>query len=107
MPEHDPIRFATDLGAKLAARSRHVCAFLGAGVGCTCGLPDVAKLQAIVLAALVADDAKAFKKQLDKGNLATALERRRVPYFDGFVGTLRAGFNTGLVEGSVGRDDEC
>lgn len=188
MPEHDPIRFATDLGAKLAARSRHVCAFLGAGVGCTCGLPDVAKLQAIVLAALGTDDAKAFKKQLDKGNLEqalsrlrriaallssgetiddlsseqateldakvcaeivkaleikattdltsveymaawasasdyhlpveiftvnydllfeTALERRRVPYFDGFVGILRAGFNTGLVEGSVGRDDEC
>lgn len=188
MPALDPIRFATDLGAKLATRSRHVCAFLGAGIGCTCGLPDVAKLQAIVLAALGADDAKAFKKQLDKGNLEqalsrlrriaallssgetiddlsseqatkldakvcaeivnaleikastdltsvefmaawagashyhlpveiftvsydllleTALERRRVPYFDGFVGTLRAGFNTGLVEASVGRDEEC
>jgi hypothetical protein len=187
MPEHDPVRFATDLGAKLATRSRHVCAFLGAGVGCTCGLPDIAQLRAIVLAALGADDAKAFKKQLDKGNLEqalsrlrriavllssgetidglsseqatqldakvcaeivkaleikpttdltsveymaawagasdyhlpveiftvnydllceTALERRRVPYFDGFVGTLRAGFNTGLVEASVGRGEE-
>jgi NAD-dependent SIR2 family protein deacetylase len=40
MPDHDPIRFAADLGAKLATRSRHVCAFLGAGVGCTCGLPE-------------------------------------------------------------------
>lgn len=188
MPDHDPLRFATDLGAKLATRSRHVCAFLGAGVGCTCGLPDIAKLQAIVLGALGADDAKAFKKQLDKGNLEqslsrlrriaallssgqtlddlssdqatkldtrvcaeivkaleikattdltsveymaawagasdyhlpveiftinydllfeTALERRRVPYFDGFVGTLRAGFNTELVEGSLGRDEKC
>ena len=37
----------------------------------------------------------------------TALERRRVPYFDGFVGILKAGFNTELVEGSVGRDEKC
>lgn len=187
MSDHDPIRFATDLGAKLATRSRHVCVFLGAGVGCTCGLPDVPKLQAIVLAALKLDDAKAFEKQLKTGDLEhalsrlrriaallsagqsiddlsstqataldrtvcaeivkaleiksstdltsveymaawagaaqyrlpveiftvnydllleTALERRRVPYFDGFVGNLKARFHTELVEGTTGRDEE-
>lgn len=188
MPDHDPVRFATDLSAKLATRSRHVCLFLGAGVGCSCGLPDVAKLQGLVLSALNTDDATAFKKQLSKGNLEqalsrlrrmaallsasqslddlsstqataldrtvcqkivdalsvesltdlrpveyiaawagasryhqpveiftvnydllfeTALERRRAPYFDGFVGTLKARFHTELVENSVGKDKEC
>lgn len=188
MPDHDPVKFATDLSAKLATRSRHVCVFLGAGVGCSCGLPDVSKLQSVVVAALTADDAKAFSKQLDKRNLEqalsrlrrmaallspgqtlddlspaqataldqtvcqkivaaldvsslkdltpveylaawagncqyhlpleiftvnydllveTALDRRRVPYFDGFVGTLKARFHTELVEGTPGKDKEC
>jgi SIR2-like domain len=187
MPDHDPVRFATDLSAKLATRSRHVCMFFGAGVGCSCGLPDVAKLQGLVLSALDTDDATAFRKQLDKRNLEqalsrlrrmavllstgqslddltsaqataldrkvcqeivkaleikshdltpvefiaawagaslyhqpveiftvnydllfeTALDRRRVPYFDGFVGTLKARFHTELVESSVGKDKEC
>jgi hypothetical protein len=188
MPDHDPVRFATDLSAKLATRSRHVCMFFGAGVGCSCGLPDVAKLQNVVLSTLTTDDANAFKKQLDKGNLEqalsrlrriaallsagqslddlssaqateldkkvcqaivkaldvtsltdltpveyiaawagasqyhqpveiftvnydllleTALERRRVPYFDGFIGALKARFHTELVESSVGKDKEC
>lgn len=187
MPDHDPVRFATDLSAKLATRSRHVCTFFGAGVGCSCGLPDIAKLQGIVLSALTSVDANAFKKQLGKGNLEqalsrlrriaallsagqqlddlssaqataldrtvcqeivkglevkpvtdltaveyiaawvgaaqyhqpveiftvnydllfeTALERRRVPYFDGFVGTLKARFHTELVENSIGKDKE-
>jgi len=30
-----------------------------------------------------------------------------VPYFDGFVGTLKARFHTELVESSVGKDEEC
>ena len=38
--------------------------------------------------------------------LETALDRLRVPYFDGFVGTVRAGFHTGLVEGKAGSDRE-
>ena len=44
MPEHDPHKFAHELAAKLATRSRHVCAFLGAGVGCASGLADVAQV---------------------------------------------------------------
>jgi hypothetical protein len=186
--DHDPLRFANDLGAKLAARSRHVCAFLGAGVGCACGLPDISKLQGKVLTALKPEDRELFKKQLENRNLEqalsrlrriaallsgdqsvdglssaqatvldsavcqeivkaleinasadltsvdylaawagalqyhlpveiftvnydllleTALERRRVPYFDGFVGALKARFHTELVEGSIGRGEEC
>jgi hypothetical protein len=38
--------------------------------------------------------------------LETALERLRVPYFDGFVGSLRAQFHTELVEGTPGTDGE-
>jgi len=187
MPDHDPLRFAADLSAKLATRSRHVCAFLGAGVGKACGLPDVKALQDLVLKGLGPDDARRFESQLKKGNLEqalsrlrrisalltdsqevddltakqasdldsavcqlivkeleiktgtdlaavdflaawagnvkyhlplelftvnydvlleTALESRNVPYFDGFVGALRAPFNTELVEGLTGKADE-
>jgi len=77
MPEHNPVRFAADLSAKLATRSRHVCAFLGAGVGCACGLPGVARLQELVVAALEPKEAKAFQAQLEKGNLEQALSRLR------------------------------
>jgi hypothetical protein len=38
--------------------------------------------------------------------LETALENQRVPYFDGFIGTLRARFNIELVEGTPGKDRE-
>jgi len=186
MPEHEPLSFVTGLSAKLATRSRHVCAFLGAGVGRACGLPDVAQLQKRVLEDLRIDDRNAFIKELEGRNLEealsrlrrisalitgdqtvdgltatqaraldaavcqaivkaldiqgvdtapachlaawagragyrlpveiftvnydllleTALESLRVPYFDGFVGTLRAKFHTELVEGSPGSDGE-
>ena len=36
----------------------------------------------------------------------TAFESLRVPYFDGFVGALRARFHTELVEGSPGSDGD-
>jgi hypothetical protein len=38
--------------------------------------------------------------------LETALESLRVPYFDGFVGSLQAGFHTELVEGTPGAEHE-
>ena len=186
MPQHDPLKFATGLGARLATRSRHVCAFVGAGVGRACGLPDVAQLQERVLANLQPADREDLTRQLqgrnieqalsrlrriaalltgdqtiddltaaraaaldsvvchaiienlDIGNanldpvldfaawaaranyqlpvelfsvnydllLETALERRRVPYFDGFVGSIRARFHTELVEGTPGGEGE-
>lgn len=187
MLDHDPLRFAADLSAKLATRSRHVCAFLGAGVGRACGLPDVAKLQELVVGGLKGQEAKILETQLKTRNLEqvlsrlrriaalltdaqaidgltskqasaldsavcqiivkeleiktgtdlaavdfiaswvgsskyhlpvelftvnydllleTALERRRIPYFDGFVGALRARFHTELVEGTKGKVEE-
>lgn len=188
MPEHDPLRFATALSAKLATRSRHVCVFLGAGAACACGLPDVSQLQERVLADLGGADRTAFAGQLEGRNLEqalsrlrritvlltgdeaqtvygltaghaaaldkavckaivnaldikdatldcvykfaawaaradyhlpvelftvnydllleTALERLRVPYFDGFIGSLRARFHTELVEGTPGSEGE-
>ncbi len=188
MTDHDPLRFASDLSAKLATRSRHVCAFLGAGVARACGLPDIVQLQQRVLENLTnRDHAQAFENQLQGRNLEqalsrlrriaalltddqeiddltseealeldkavcqvivtelniepdtnlvpvehfaawagrtryrlpvevftvnydllleTAFESRRVPYFDGFVGTLRAKFHIELVEGVTGADNE-
>ena len=74
---HDPLKFASELGAKLAARSRHVCMFLGAGVSQSCGLPNVGQLQAKVLAALGEPDRANFEKQLSGRNLEQALTRLR------------------------------
>lgn len=178
MATHDPLRFVTGLGAKLATRSRHVCTFFGAGTSKACGLPDITELRDRVLAGL--NDAQKplltllltdrnleqglsrlrriaalldgdqtldnftaqtaldldlaicqiIIKELDISNanlipsryfaawlartnyhmpveiftvnydllLETVLEEMRVPYFDGFIGNLRARFQTDLVE---------
>ena len=186
MLKHNPLDFATALSAKLASRSRHVCAFLGGGSAQACGLPGVEQLQKEVVAALGVADREAFQRQLKERNLEGALtrirriaalvsdkesfdgltnekakgldtsvckaivkaldiqqadltavnnfaawaaragydlpvelftvnydlllesglENNRVPYFDGFVGTVRAGFHTELVEGKAGSDRE-
>lgn len=186
MAEHDPLRFAAELSAKLATRSRHVCVFLGAGAARACGLPDIAQLRDRVLGRLAVEDRAALTNQLEGRNLEealsrlrritalitgdqmvdgltgaqakaldavvcqaivkeldigsadlapvcrlaawaahagyrlpieiftvnydllleTALERLRVPYFDGFVGTLRARFHIELVENIPGSDGE-
>jgi hypothetical protein len=77
MPEHDPLKFAKDLSAKLASRSRHVCGLLGAGISAACGLPDVAELQKRVIASLGAEDKKLFAGDLNGANLEEALSRLR------------------------------
>lgn len=77
MPQHDPVRFATDLSAKLASRSRHVCVFIGAGIAKACGLPDLGQLQARVVEDLGADDKAALSRQLEGRNLEQALSRLR------------------------------
>ena len=186
MSSHDPMKFATGLSARLATRSRHVCAFLGAGAARACGLPDVVELQQRVLADLSDSNRKLLDIQLVGRNLEqalsrlrriaalltgeetidgltavqaanldaticrsivkaldvqganlvptcqfaawiartsylqplevftvnydllieTGLERLRVPYFDGFIGHLRARFQTELVEAILGTDRE-
>ena len=182
MTAHSPTEFAIALGAKLATRSRHVCALIGAGAAKACGLPDVKGLEAKVQGQLPGTYLAAFNRLLDGRNieqvlsrlrriaglvtgtetvdgltapeadaldkavcqaivsaldigsanltpmshlaawaaradyrhpveiftvnydllLETALEEHGVPYFDGFVGNLRARFRTDLVEALPG-----
>lgn len=74
---HDPSKFVLGVSAKLAARSRHVCTFFGAGVSKACGLPDVAQLQTRVVANLGKDEKALFERQLTGRNLEQALSRLR------------------------------
>lgn len=74
---HQVAPFANALSAKLATRSRHVCAFLGAGAARACGLPDVSELQEKVLGSLNSQEREAFKSQLDGRDLEQALSRLR------------------------------
>ena len=187
MAVHQVMPFANGLSKKLATRSRHVCAFLGAGASRACGLPDVAGLEELILTGLEGEALKAFERQCDGRNLEQVLSRLRriaallddetdqvdgltaqqagdldqavcqlivkaldlddsdlspmlhfaswlaradyhlpvevftvnydlvletaleflgVPYFDGFVGALRARFRTELVEASPGDADD-
>ncbi len=77
MTSHDPHSFVSSLGSKLATRSRHVCFFLGAGVGRSCGLPDVGGLQDIVLNTLDDANRTLLNQQLQNNNLEGALSRIR------------------------------
>ena len=77
MVSHDVNSFANGLSARLAARSRHVCAFLGAGASRSCGLPDVAGLQDKVVNGLAGDQRTAFEDLLVGRNLEQALSRLR------------------------------
>jgi hypothetical protein len=44
----DPEAIAKELASKLSARTRHVCALLGAGASRSAGLPDLAGLQDVI-----------------------------------------------------------
>ena len=74
---HNNRNFVTNLGAKLATRSRHVCVFFGAGAAKACGLPDVEALQKGVLARLEEPHRILLAKQLNRRNLEQALSRIR------------------------------
>src|SRR5262249_47237118 len=77
MPSHDPLRFASELSGKLAARSRHVCVFFGAGVSRACGLPDITQLQEKVKTRLPAADRPILARLITGRNLEAALSRLR------------------------------
>lgn len=77
MAGHQVVPFVNGLSAKLAARSRHVCGFLGAGAARACGLPDVADLQSQVLGGLEGEQRAAFEGQLAGRDLEQALSRLR------------------------------
>lgn len=77
MPDHQVIPFLNGVSAKLAARSRHVCAFFGAGAARACGLPDIATLETQVVDGLDGAQRDAFQAQLEGRNLEQALSRLR------------------------------
>lgn len=74
---HNPIAFATQLGAKLATRSRHACLLLGAGASRACGLPDVSELETAIHGSLKDADRKAFESLSADRNLEQVLSRLR------------------------------
>lgn len=74
---HDSGAAATQLAAKLASRSRHVCFLFGAGTSCAAGLPAVTQLLADVLESLHGE-VKLHAQQLYGGrNLEEGLTRLR------------------------------
>lgn len=77
MPEHDVLRFASDLSARLAARSRHVCVLFGAGSSRACGLPDVRGLEQLVVKHLEESERERFGDLLEGRNLEQVLSRLR------------------------------
>jgi hypothetical protein len=77
MTAHSPNEFATALGAKLATRSRHVCATIGAGAAKACGLPDVKGLETKVQGQLAGPDLAGFNRLLDGRNIEQVLSRLR------------------------------
>lgn len=77
MPQHDVVRFVSDLSAKLATRSRHVCVFLGAGSSRACGLPDVSGLETMIADVLDETMKIHFVEQLQGRNLEQVLSRLR------------------------------
>lgn len=95
--EHDPEVVARDLATKLSSRARHVCVLLGAGASVAAGLPTIADLTAIVLAALPGTEKAQFSALLTGRNLEEALSRLRR------IRSLVAGGGTfeGLTEGTA------
>ena len=74
---YKPETVATELSAKLAARGRHVCLFVGAGASCAAGLPDVAGLQQAVIDTLVPSDRLLVEELFATRNLEAGLSRVR------------------------------
>ena len=74
---HDPTTFATQLGTKLATRSRHVCLLLGAGASRACGLPDISMLEEAVGKSLNEKDREVYTALSEERNLKQVLTRLR------------------------------
>jgi hypothetical protein len=77
MTSHDLLRFANGLSEKLASRSRHVCLFVGAGASRSCGLPDIATLEAQLRTALGGAQLSAFDRLMVGRDLEQVLSRLR------------------------------
>ncbi|NOT88877.1 MAG: SIR2 family protein [Lysobacter sp.] len=96
---HDPIRFLSSLGAKLATRSRHVCFFFGAGTSRAGGLPDIDQLTTRIIAALDPVQSEKFTLLIKDGGLERALSRLRA-----LQAMLREGQ---ILDGMTAHDAAC
>lgn len=112
MNSHDLSAFVDGLGQKLSARSRHVCAFLGAGSSKACGLPDVQTLQNFIESDLPPAMRDEFAAQLRGRNLEQALSRiRRISSLladsdgavDGLSGVAAAELDSAICRALVAR----
>ena len=112
---HDPIRFLSSLGAKLATRSRHVCFFFGAGTSRAGGLPDISQLTARVIAALDLPQKEILNQLLKEGGLERALSRLRAlqsmlregQILDGMSATDAAGLDAAVCNLIIRELDVC
>lgn len=73
----DPEIATTELAGKLSARTRHVCALLGAGASRAAGLPDLKGLQLAVVAALSGEQKGLVEKLFLTKNLEETLSYLR------------------------------
>lgn len=73
----DPESIATELAAKLSARSRHVSIFIGAGASCAAGLPDLKGLENAVRVALKPEFKDVFESSLKNRTLEQAISYLR------------------------------
>jgi hypothetical protein len=90
------------ISARLAARTRHICVFLGAGSSRAAGLPDISGLQTSVAGSLAGSDRDAYDQLVGKFGLEGTLTRLRR------IAALVDGDETvnGLSAGAARRLDE-
>jgi hypothetical protein len=74
---HEPGAAATQMAAKLASHSRHVCFLFGAGTSCAAGLPAVQQLLTDVLASLEGELMRRAEHLYTGRNLEEGLTRLR------------------------------
>jgi hypothetical protein len=81
----EPEKIVTELAAKLSARTRHVCVFLGAGAPHSAGLPNLKGLQTAVTNSLSDARKKTVEQLFEAKDLEATLSylRRLVAVLDG------------------------
>lgn len=75
--KHSVHDFADDLSVKLAARSRRVSVFLGAGSSCASGLPGMEQLTQIIVDGLSCEEQSTFRRLQNGRDLETTISRLR------------------------------
>jgi hypothetical protein len=106
---HNPLTAATELAAKLSARTRRVCLLLGAGSSCAAGMPDVVGLLDRIKGRLkddVLDNAERLYKDRNLEEGLTRLRKIRAllgedETFDGFGAASAAELEKQILTGII------